>query len=211
MLNSKEFRNSAKFLRNEYDCVGYYNIPKIKKQDIKLDNINLISYSDTYSKENEINKQKGDHFFIDEKRFEGIYSNPEKSFEKLSQYKFLLTIDYSLFREMPRAIQIYNVFRNRWIGAYWQSHGLNVIPCISWSDSQSYEFCFDGIEKGSIVAIGMIGCKNNKVSFMRGYNKMLEVIQPNAIIVFGEPFKEMVGNIIKINYNDSRMVNRNGR
>ena len=211
LLNSKEFRNSTKFLRNEYECVGYYNIPKIMKQDIDLSDIKLISYSDTYSRENEINKSKGVHFFIDDKRFDGIYDNPERSLEKLSQYRFLISIDYSLFQEMPRALQIFNIFRSRWVAAYWQSRGLVVIPCISWSDALSYDFCFSGIEKESIVAIGMIGCKGNKQAFLRGYNKMQEVLNPKAIIVFGDPFEEMKGNIVKVNYIESRKVNRDGR
>lgn len=209
--NSKEFRNSPKFLRNEYECVGYFDIPKIQRQDIDLSNLKLIAYSDTYSKDNETNKLKGVHFFIDDKRFEGIYANPERSLKKLSQYRFLISIDYSLFREMPRAIQIFNVFRSRWVAAYWQSKGLIVIPCISWSDSLSYDFCFSGIERESIVAIGMIGCKGNKQAFLRGYNKMIEVLNPRAIIVFGEPFEEMKGNIVKVNYIESRKVNRDGR
>ena len=112
---------------------------------------------------------------------------------------------------MPRALQIFNVFRSRWVAAYWQSKGLIVIPCVSWSDALSYDYCFDGIEKESIVSVGMIGCKRNKKAFLRGYNKMLEVIDPKAIIVFGTPFGEMKGNIIKVNYVESRMVNRDGR
>lgn len=211
MLKSYEFRNSPKFLRNEYECVGYFNMPNIAKQEIDLTNMQLISYSDTYSNDNETNKSKGVHFFIDDKRFENIYLFPERSLNKIAQYRFVITIDYSLYREMPRALQIYNTFRNRWIGAYWQSKGLKVIPCISWSDHTSYDYCFDGIEVGSIVAIGMIGCKANKQAFMDGYNKMINVIKPSAIIVFGDPFKEMTGNIIQVNYLNSRRINRHGR
>ena len=74
---------------------------------------------------------------------------------------------------MPKAIQLFNVFRNRWVGAYWQSKGITVIPTVSWSDTASYEFCFDGIENGSIVAVGMIGCKRNKTAFMRGFDAMV--------------------------------------
>ena len=48
-----------------------------------------------------------------------------------------------------------------WCGAYWQSKGLTVIPTISWSTPSSYDFCFDGVEENSIVAVGMIGCKQN--------------------------------------------------
>ena len=46
---------------------------------------------------------------------------------------------------------------------------------------------------------------------MRGYNEMLKRVKPSAIICFGSPFAEMQGNIIPIDYNASRRVNRNGR
>ncbi len=56
----------------------------------------------------------------------------------------------------------------------------------------------------SIVAIGMIGCKSNKNHFLRGYYQMLERIEPEAIICFGDPFDEMEGNIIVVDYLKSR-------
>ena len=73
--------------------------------------------------------------------------------------------------------QLESVAKNRWVGAYWQSKGMTVIPTVSWSDARSFEFCFDGVEQGSIVAIGMVGCKQAKFQFMRGYNEMLKRIE----------------------------------
>lgn len=58
------------------------------------------------------------------------------------------------------------------------------------------------------MGIGMIGCKHEKELFLRGYNKMLETVEPSAIICLGEPFKEMDGNIIAIDYRGSRKVVR---
>ena len=114
-------------------------------------------------------------------------------------------------RDLPNALQVYNVFRSRWCGAYWQSLGMTVIPNVSWGDTASFDYCFDGVEEGSIVAVGMIGCKRSKLSFMRGYNEMLMRIKPTAVVCFGTPFAEMQGNIISVDYNSSRRVNRNGR
>lgn len=90
-------------------------------------------------------------------------------------------------------------------------NGMNVIPTISWSQASSFQYCFDGIEKHCIVAIGMIGCKHGRISFMRGYNQMIEAIQPEAIVCLGVPFPEMEGNIISVDYMSSRKVVRNGR
>ena len=90
---------------------------------------------------------------------------------------------------MPRWLQLKNVAQNRWCGAYWQDKGLTVIPTISWGLSQSFDFCFEGVEKGSVVAVGTVGCRRAKLNFMRGYDKMLEIIQPQAIICYGGRLK----------------------
>ncbi len=79
---------------------------------------------------------------------------------------------------------------------------MTVIPTISWGNTQTFEFCFDGVEQGSIVAIGMIGCKPSKFGFMHGYNAMLEKIKPSKIVCVGQPFPEMKGNIIVVDYNN---------
>ena len=50
-------------------------------------------------------------------------------------------------------MQIFNIFRNRWCGAYWASKGIRVIPSVNWGDESTFDFCFDGVEKGSIVAV----------------------------------------------------------
>lgn len=112
------------------------------------------------------------HFFVDDYRFESLYKNPEKALERYGKYKFLLTPDYSLYAEMNPWRQIESVGKARWVGAKWQSCGKIVIPTVSWALTRSYEFCFDGIERNCIVAIGMIGCKREKVNFLRGYDQI---------------------------------------
>ncbi|MBR5991614.1 MAG: DUF4417 domain-containing protein [Clostridia bacterium] len=209
-MKSTDFRNSNLFLRNEFEGSGIYGFPVIKKQELDLSNIELISCSDI-SVRDTLNLHKGVHFFVDDFRFNSIYNNPERSLEKYSKYKFLLTPDNSLYSEMDMWRQIESVGHSRWVGAFWQSKGLTVIPTVSWAQPSSFRFCFDSIEKGSIVAVGMIGCKKEKVAFMKGYNVMLKAIEPSAVICFGDPFPEMEGNIIPVNYLSSRKVMRNGR
>lgn len=208
-MTSEIMRNNPLFMRNSYSCYGKWSIPVVKKQILTTtDNIKLIACSDTRANDNEVNKKKAVHFFVDDYRFEGIYNNPERSLNRYSQYAFLLTPDFSTYVDMPLWKQLESVAKNRWVGAYWQEHGLTVIPTVSWSDTRSYEFCFDGIEHGSTVAVGMIGCKKSYVAFMRGYNEMLERLKPENIIVFGTPFSEMQGNIITVDYRKSRKVVR---
>ena len=145
-MTSETMRHDEKFMRNGYGSSGCWNFSKVSAQDISLEDIELLSYSDT--KPNDIlNRHRAVHFFIDDYRFESVYKNPEKNLNKLSQYRFLISPDFSVYADMPRWRQIESVAKSRWCGAYWQSKGLTVIPCISWSDTQSFDFCFDGIQK----------------------------------------------------------------
>lgn len=209
-MKTKEYRNSSKFLRNEFVSSGVWGFPLIKKQEIDLNSIELIACSDTSIHDTQ-NLHKGVHFFTDDYRFESLYNYPERTLDKYGKYRFLLTPDYSLYSEMELWKQINSIGKTRWVGAYWQNKGLLVVPTIIWAQPSSYRFCFDAVERNSVVAIGMIGCKGNHIAFMKGYNAMLEAIDPSAIICFGTPFPEMEGNIIPVDYISSRKVVRNGR
>ena len=206
-MTSKEVRNNPLFLRNEFKAEGRWGYPVIKKQELDLSSVELIACSDT-SKNDTKNLNKGVHFFVDDYRFEATYNQPAKTLERFEKYRFLCTPDFSLYAEMPLWRQIESVGKNRWVGAYWQSKGQIVIPTISWGLTRTYDFCFDGIEKECIVAVGMVGCKHNKSNFLRGYYQMLEKIVPEAIICFGDPFPEMEGKIIAVDYRASRTAVR---
>ena len=202
-MTSKDLRTSQRFLRNEFACVGRFNIPLIRKDDIDLSSVELIAISDTRPNDKK-NKHKGVHHFTDDRQFEGEYNAPERSLEKLSQYRFLCTPQFSCYAEMPTWRQIESTAKNHWVGAFWQSKGLKVVTSLCWSLAPSFDYCFDGIEHGSIVAVGTIGCRQGKAPYMRGYDAMLERVNPQAVICFGEPFTEMRGNVIPIDYINSR-------
>lgn len=122
--------------------------------------------------------------FVNDYLLERYWKNCWKYINKFSISSGIMSPDYSLLINMPKPLQIFNVYRNRYIGFEWQRAGLNVIPTISWSDYNSFEYCFNGIEKGSIVAVSNIGCINDKQKniFDAGYNEMIKRLQPKKII-----------------------------
>lgn len=202
-MTSVEMRKNPLFTRNSLHTVGRWNLPLLKKEPLPHGSIQLIACSDTHNGDI-LNMNKGVHFFVDDYRFESIYRNPGRSYHKFAQYRFMLTPDFSLYADMPMWRQIESVGKNRWCGAWWQARGMTVIPTVSWSNYPSYDFCFDGIEEGSCVAVGTIGCRRSRAGFMHGYDAMLERLQPEAVICFGKPFKEMRGNVIPVDYMASR-------
>jgi len=196
------------FLRNKFDGDKEYGIPIIPKTELSEDDINdlrLFPFN-AIKADNGKHSARIIHFFLYDYNFEKIWIDPDKYVDLLSKYKGVLTPDFSMYLEMPYALQIYNTFRNRWCGAYLADKGIKVIPTVSWSDEKSFGFCFKGIEKGSIVAVSiyMFHEHNNhaeqKELFMKGYNKMLETVEPSKIICYSEPFDEMTGEIIYIDY-----------
>ena len=62
-----------------------------------------------------------------------------------------------------------------------------MIPVLSWSDEGSYDFCFSGIEKGSVVAVCSKGTQQDKEikeNFLKGYEKAISVIKPSLVLFF---------------------------
>lgn len=193
-------KNKQKLVRNEFlnnkFSTGKFEFPIIRKQDIDLSKIELLSFVDTKNDDVE-NKNKTIHFFTYDWKFEKVYQNAEQEVEKIKQYYAVMSPDFSIFTNMPIALQIESVFKNRWCGAYWQSHGVKVIPTVSWGDERSFSFCFDGIEEGAIVAVCTYYRENCEEEFMLGYNEMLKRIKPSTVICYDKPFKSMKGNIME--------------
>lgn len=73
------------------------------------------------------------HSFIDDYRFRNlIWYNLERITYEISPFDYLFTPDLSLWRNLKT--EFYNkknIFRTRFVGAYWQMCGFNVIPTAS--------------------------------------------------------------------------------
>ena len=205
------YRTSQALLRNQFPGKGKLRIPIIPKFEIKpgdFDDLLLIGFDKTHLEDhNHLNRMV--HFFLYDYRFERVWKNPDNEIEKLSRYRAVLSPDFSMYLEMAPVMQIYNVFRNRWCGAYWASKGIRVIPSVNWGNESTFEFCFQGIEKGSTVAVSTYMAsehehrQDQKEWFMAGYNEMLRQIEPERIICYNTPFPEMQGNIVHVDYDRS--------
>lgn len=200
-MKSKVFRTQPLFLRNTYSGDGRWQIPLIKKQALDLNNLNVLSFNNIRNGSLPLFNSFGVHFFVDDCRFEQAYTNPEKTYKKLKPHRILFTPDFSLYGEMQPWRRIESIGKSRWCGAYWQEQGSNVIATISWSTPESFDYAFDGVEKGATVAVGMIGCKSSKTAFLKGFWTMQERIEPECTVCFGSPFPEMFSvNLLTIDY-----------
>ncbi len=165
-----------------------YGIPDINADEFEVKE--LIPYR--------VNSERNGtaHFFLDDYRFERCWKNADSQIEELKKYDGVLSPDFSMYTNYPEAFQIWQVYRNRWCAAYWQSKGIKVIPTISWSDKNSFKYCFLGVQKGSAVAIGTVGVLNDdkaKTLFIQGFKEMLKRLEPKLILSYGNRLTELGG------------------
>lgn len=186
-------RDFLNFLRTpeEMEFTGKFDIPKlkgIKIKDAEKFKPELVEFHLANRVKQSERKDKFVHFFLDDYLFERTWSRPEENSKFLSSFKGVLSPDFSQYTNMPEALCIYNHYRKMWVSAYWQFQGLRVIPVASWGDEASFEYCFDGMPKHSLIAVSSVGCQRFSKEFQYGYEAMLEKLEPSSILWYGKPF-----------------------
>lgn len=129
--------------------------------------------------------ESGIHFFIDDYQFERVWNRPEENSDVLKFFRCALTPDFSLYSDMPLAMMVWNVYRSRLIGQWWQGQNMHVIPTVSWAGEDSFRFCFDGIPRRSIVAVSTVGAVSNRDMFEKGFSEMAARLEPRTIMLYG--------------------------
>lgn len=167
----------------------------------------LIGFN--YAKSSD-NKQTGIHFYLDDYQFERLWNNPSEYVDILSEYECILSPDFSLYLDMPMPMKIWNIYRSRQIGQYYQSMGINVIPTLSWAEKETFEFAFKGIPKGSVVSVSTIGVKRDENALKiwnDGMDAMIKEIEPSTILVYGGELDYDYGDI-KVIYFENKVTER---
>lgn len=197
MSTYKNQRNYENYNRMQFVGVGDYGIPQIQPTQIEM--CDFIGFN--YAKGCKDPEHKGVHFFLDDYQFNRLWTNIDQYIPMLHRFRYVMSPDYSMYTDFPKALQIYNHYRKHWVGAYMQMHGINVIPTICWSDQESFEWCFDGEPVGGAVAVSSVGTQNSverKKLFLSGYMEMVERLKPTQIIFYGNVPEECKGNIVHI-------------
>lgn len=168
-----------------YEGAGKFDIPQIEPvKEVKVKTWLGFNYC---KKEEYCSDGVGVHFCLDDYQFETLWNHPKKYIDNFRRCSAIVSPDFSLYSDFPLAIQIYNHYRKHWLAKFYQDRGVTVIPTIGWSDEKSYDWCFDGEPKHSVVAVGTSGCFNNDEAtdfFMQGYDEMMRRLKPSKIIVF---------------------------
>lgn len=206
-MTIKQFNNNYdvfhSFLVEKADYDGYFELPVIRTSG-QLPN-KVITFSKAMSKKwNDFDCWVT--FYEHDRDFERLWNKPRRYLDKLKKFKGIISPDFSLYRNMPLIMQMWNTYRGRAIAAWLQNNGIEVIPNVRFGDERTFSFCFDGIEENKAVAVGTHGCikrKEDKIFFKIGLARMVQRLSPKTIIVYGlapdsifKPYKDKGINII---------------
>ena len=102
---------------------------------------------------------------------------------------------------MTKDQKIWNVGRSRRIGSYFNRIGLPAIPNVHWLGPESYEYCFAGLRKNSILAVSTLGCLRSNLDrslFIPGLIYLVNSLEPSMLILYGT-LTEEIKRILKTN------------
>lgn len=182
----KKFENGfLDYLTTNITIVGKSEIPMLMDLDNTQIPNDIIPFSKMkYAKD----KRVYVHCYEYDHVFSELLTNTKKFLSLIKQFDGFITPDCSLLIGDSRSVQQINTFLNRAVGLYLQKQGIPVIPNIRWSDESSFDHCFLGVPKNTIVAISTHGCiqkKEEKEMFKIGLDAMLNELQPKSVIVHG--------------------------
>lgn len=213
-LKSKNF--GLEYCQSAMFC-GKYGIPLISAYTHDLPE-NFITFSEIKSKVSDFHQGVtcSDYDY----ELEKLWVAPSKYVDRLKKFHCFASPDFSLKVGDPLIVQIANTFRNHAIAYYMQEHSVKVLPNMCWSNTQSFEFCFDGYTKGGAVmvsTIGTLGDERSRKYFQLGFMEMLKRVSPDAVVLYGDVNKELMSwmpsqlHIHHVEHKRFKRARRNGK
>ena len=131
-------------------------------------------------------------WYIDDYKFDGprgIWHDSAFALKVLQHFAGAITPDFSTYQDFPEPLKIYNTYRMRAYGYWLGKSGVPVINNIRWGTQESYRYCFEGVPRNSMVAIGTCGGSPRRLAdrkrFEDGLDKLVNVLSPHTVIVYG--------------------------
>lgn len=132
------------------------------------------------------------HFFADDYKWAyNLWRNLEQAIYGLRKFDGIFAPDYSMYVDLPKAFNISQQYKSRFIGAYAQNIGYNVVPTASCGDADSLEYCFEGLPKNSVIGMCGTGLESHshREHWEYAVRALEEMKSPSMIIVYGQPTK----------------------
>ncbi len=185
----------------KYDA---YDMPIVRKTSIEAldwNRLKVIGIQNATPKTSDKNTLV--LMFNYDKRLLALWNNPLKRIALFQGFAAVGTPDFSISPSMNINEVRHNIYMSRWLGVTWQKYNCLTLPTVGWALPNTYDLCFSGLERESIVIISTLGCHEHTDIFLEGFNEMKARINPPLIIVFGDMIEGMAGTFLNFRYTDS--------
>lgn len=180
------------------DCEGKWEFPPLKPVDVKPTDLIGFNYAKS-AKE----FHTGIHFCIDDYQFERVWNKPEAYLELLRKFECVICPDFSIYIDMPLPMKLWNLYKSRALGYWWQQQGLTVVPNVTFSDESSLEYCYEGLPHGGTIFLSTVGIEKDEEAAKLGeiaINRALEELKPTRVLLLGNAPGVDFGSIEVVKY-----------
>lgn len=177
-------RGLLNFEKAFFESKNAYGFPEVFPY---TSHVECKSWVDFDNSRKQTGQAEGLHFYCDDYKFNCLWTDPKRYIPILQRYKFVIQPDFSLYYNFPVALQIYNKYRNHWLFAFYSVHGVQMIPNISVSTPDCWDWSFLGYPKKSVVSFSAIGAIRDKPSrevTFSAYDEMIKRLDPLQVLYF---------------------------
>lgn len=170
-------------LCDRYDCEGPFELPPLEPVDARPPDLISFNYCKSAA-----DFSPGVHFCIDDYQFERVWRSPEKYIDLLRKFDCVVCPDFSVYTNMPYPMRLWNIYRSRMLGFWWQKTGLTVVPNVTFSDESSWEYCFSGLPSHSTIFVSTVGVARDagaRELALKGLPAMMAEVRPERVLLLG--------------------------
>jgi len=130
-------------------------------------------------------------FYAEDSRFESVWATPDKWATKIINSGLLgcVTPNFSLWPQQAVAVHIWQVYRSRWIGRYFQEAGIPIIPDVNWAPGTDYTVSFAGIPANApciSIQVQTFNAKSeeDRRNVSSGIVAAIEMLDPQSVLFY---------------------------
>lgn len=154
-------------------------------------------------------------FYTHDIHFENWWSVPAHYTAKVvnAGLTMAITPNYSIFIDDPRVIQLWQVYRSRWMGRYMQEAGVKIIPDVAFPDLEAGKYAMEGIPKNPpIIAMQWQSIRPHETKAIASGQEntrfAVEHLQPETLLIYGSKTGHKAVEDLNLDCNVVYLMNR---
>ncbi len=133
-------------------------------------------------------------FYTYDHYFENWWKQPAHYTAKMlnAGIRMVVTPNYSLYLDDPPAIQLWNVYRSRWLGRYFQEAGLKVIPDVDGPSIKALDWTLLGVQHRTPVISHQMQTLDrdnveDHVAAVEVLEEIINRVEPEEVLIYTGP------------------------